>query len=122
MAFKVKLPTLFLGASYKKSFKWYVQDERGNNTPVDLSGLDGRIQLKDEPDGTILADWSTDNGLLAFSDTNRISIALPRAETDKYDFQEARWDLVVWPRGNIEEAELVMYGTVPAERVITDIA
>ena len=113
MAFKVNLPTIYAGVSYRKGFRWYTQNEDGVRSPVDLTGYKGRLQLKDAPGGNVLADWSTDNGMLVFGDTNRIEILLPRAETDKYDFEVAVWDMVYWPEASIEDVQLMMYGEVP---------
>lgn len=122
MAFKVNLPTIRAGASYKIVFRWYTESEDGVRTPVELAGFNGRLQLRDGPGGEILADWSTSNGMLVFSDVNKIKIDLPRSETDRYEFESAVWDMVIWPGSAMEDVEVLIYGEVPVERVITDIA
>jgi len=122
MPFNVKLPPIYRGAAYKKAFRWFSQDDAGVKTPIDLAGKAGRIQLRsaagDEP---VYADWSTTNGKLIFDDTNRISIAVPRSETESYDFDFAQWDLLIWPVGTIEDAEVLMRGSIAGPRTITDL-
>lgn len=120
MAFKVKLPTVFLGAVYTQDFLWSSEDDAGVRTPVDLTGLEGRIQLRKKAGSPPYADWSTVNGCLSLSG-NRISIHVPATLTDTYTFTEAEFDLLVWPASDKSQAELVVHGTVEGKRVITDV-
>lgn len=123
MAFRVRLPILFFGAAYKKVFRWYSEDAEGVRTPVSLSGMEGRIQLRTGPGETpVLADWSTANGRLIFEDTNKITIQVPLSETFQYFFDRADWDLIIWPSGTVEEGELIMYGEVSGQRAITEVS
>lgn len=122
MAFKVKLPIIHLGAAYRKTFRWYSEDALGARTPVDLTGLEGHIQLRTGPRvEPVLADWSTSNGRLILSEVNLITICLGTTETESYSFEEASWDLIVWPTLQLEERELIMYGTVSTRRTLTGI-
>lgn len=123
MAFKVKLPTLFIGGSYRKSFLWFAQGESGERTPVDMTGKAGRIQVRKRAgDATVLADWSTENGFLKLGEAdapNRIVIAVPMEETLKYSFKEGDWDLIIWPVGSTSEAEVLLYGEIEAVKTVT---
>lgn len=126
MAFKVKLPTLFIGGSYRKSFLWFSQGETGERVPVDLSGKAGRIQVRKRAgDATVLADWSTENGFLKLGGPNaphRIAITVPLEETLKYSFKEGDWDLIIWPIGIPSEAEVLLYGEIEAVKTVTRVA
>lgn len=120
MAFKLRLPQMFRGAAYKKTFVWNSQDSEGVKTPNDLTGFNGRIQLRDEAGQIVHADWSTANGKLIFLN-NRISIKISRSETEAYGFDNAKWDLLIWPGALVEEAEVIMYGEIDAPQTITDL-
>lgn len=122
MAFRVRLPTIFHGAAYKKVFRWYSRDNEGVLTPIDLTGLAGRIQLRNCPGAPeVLADWSTENDRLIFDDTNRITIFVPLPETKTYTFESAEWDLIIWPVGNTSEGEVIMYGEVSGRPTNTEV-
>ena len=122
MAFNIKLPPVYSGAAYTKIFRWYTVGTDNVRVPVDLSGMNGRIQLRDGAgDLPIYADWSTANGKLVFDDVNRITIHVPRSETLTYQFDHARWDFLLWPTTNIDLAELVMHGSIDGPETVTDL-
>lgn len=121
MAFRVPLPPIYRGAAYKKSFLWCSQGDDEVLTPIDLTGKNGIIQLRERADTPVFAEWSTANGKLIFSDVNRISILVLRPETDAYLFDHAQWNMLIWDAGNTDEAEVLMYGEVDCPESITDI-
>lgn len=127
MAFKLKLAKIFLGAAYRQSFKLFSKSISGVKTPIDLSGMNGRIQLRergseDPRSSPILADWSTTHVPPNLTlNANTITINLTRTETEAYNFDEADWDLLIWPGSTLDMAEVVAVGFVDAERTNTDI-
>ena len=122
MAFNIKLPPIYAGAAYTKVFRWFTVGTNGVRTPVDLTGMNGRIQLRETAgEVPVYADWSTANGKLVFDDVNRITIHVPRSETSTYTFERARWDFLLWPLADIDSAELVMFGGVECPVTVTDL-
>lgn len=118
MAFKVKVPMLFIGGAYSKGFQWFSEDSEGVRTAIDLTGFEGMIQVRRKAGAPVLAEWSTANGYLDLTG-NRILIFVPEDVTKMYNFSEAEWDLIVWPEGHKELAEVIMFGDIYAEKTKT---
>lgn len=123
MAFRIVLPHLWIGAAYKASYRVESRDElcrRKSGVPVDLTGLNGLLQLRESASSdTVLAEWSTDNGLLTFDDTNRFTIQLDADDTEDYNFEDAVWDLLTWQGVAFNEATVMAYGSIEASQVVT---
>lgn len=120
MAFKVTLPTLWIGSAFKHVFLWYYEDPDGGRTPIDLTGKNGRLEIRSAPGDEVYGVWSTENGLLTF-EGNKISIQVPRSKSLEYSFDTASWDLLIWPLNDTESAEVLMYGDINGRRTITEI-
>jgi len=120
MAFKVKLPVLYIGTAYYKAFVLVHDDGLGNQTPIDLSGFEGKLQVRRREGAPTDAEWSTANGFLKF-ELNRVIIDLPTTETKDYTFVEDEWDLLIWPVGEVTKAEVLMLGTLDAKKTKTKL-
>lgn len=123
MAEKINLPPIDQGAAFKHSFFWFDIPDPINNpdfkVPLPLTGYEGRLQLRSElgnPDpSTLLADWSTANGILVF-DANEVRIFVPASATLTYSFDEAYYDLILWPTANPEDVTRLVQGEVPLSK------
>lgn len=80
------------GASFAIGFS-HLDSER---TPVDLTGWTARMQVRVNVGGKVLADLSTENGMIVIKPTiGRINVTLPRAVTRAMAAGLAVYDLFI---------------------------
>ena len=119
MSFKVKLPTMELGAVYDHSFLYWLQDTDGNRTPADLTGYEAEMDIYKGT--TKIATLSTADGTIELSG-NRVRLIIGASVTKLYTaFTEGDYDLLLIPGGDRDQARRLIHGKIPAEKVFTQL-
>jgi len=118
MAFKVKLPIIQLGGVYDPSFNYWHQDASGVKTPVDLTGYEVVMGIFHA--GVEIDTISTLNGRIQVSGNN-IQFNVTADITVGWSFQEADYDMLIYPTGSPHLAKLALYGKLPAYKVKTQL-
>lgn len=118
MSFKVKLPTMELGAVYDHAFNYYLQDEYGNKTSADLTGYGAQMDIRKGT--TLIAHLSTDNNLIKIVG-NRIMFAVPADKSKEWSFTEATYDFLLLPENDPTKARLLLFGAINGYKVGTQL-
>lgn len=103
------------GATYRRTLKWIDPKKK----PVNLTGAVVVAEIRDKPDGALLAQLTVGNGGLEVLPTlGTIRMHISAAMTAGFSFQRAVWDLkVVWPNGDIDYP---VTGKVTVARSVTE--
>lgn len=78
-------------AFQKTSF--YLDAER---QPIDMTGWTGHMQIR-TPTGELVYDLSTATGTISLGADGAVKLSIPTADTAKFKFVKAEYDLVVTP-------------------------
>ena len=82
------------GETYRVSIP--VLDEDGNGDPALLTGTTAKGQIRTHAASpTVLYEWSTANGNLAY-DVNNVVLTVPAAASSLWTFRTGRWDLEIF--------------------------
>ena len=109
------------GATFQHTFKWFTESA-GVKTPVDLSGYVGRMTIRDQKGGILLASLTTGNGgiiLEAGGEKGRIDLFIADSVTDAYTWSTGVYDLELdAPSGNVRR---LVQGRVAASDSVTTV-
>lgn len=97
------------GAKFRHAF--LIQNEDG--TGISLAGKQGRMQLRDEIDGTVILDLTTANGrmvLEAGAEVGRIDITLGATLTDPLTIAQMVYDIEIFDPGDADDVERFIEG------------
>lgn len=125
MSVKCNLPDIESGVEYNHDLFWWVLSESGAKVPRDMTGYEGRLQIRDAgPGSTVLADWGTSpndlDGELVITG-NKVTMRVPATKTRLLSFEEKDYDLIVWPEGDKDSASRLVYGVVTASLTVTEL-
>lgn len=85
--------------------------------PVDLTGAAARMQIREQIDGAVLLELTTENGGLAISAPGTITRTLSATQTAALAWTEAVYDLEVqYPDGTVQR---YLQGAVTVSREVT---
>lgn len=99
-----------------------------DDSPVDLSGFDARLQIRSSVDSSsILDELTTDNGRIVISsyvedgDTfYSIDVKFPNDITTDYDFLKGVYDLEIYKSGSPDtDVDRLLQGGVTVSREVT---
>lgn len=99
-----------------------------DDSPVDLSGFDARLQIRSSVDSSsILDELTTDNGRIVISsyvedgDTfYSIDVKFPNEDTSSYDFLKGVYDLEIFKSGSPDtDVDRLLQGSVTVSREVT---
>lgn len=86
--------------------------------PIDVTGSDARMQIREAAGGRIFASADIANGRITLAAGGKITVQIPYAETAKVQVQRGVYDLfLISPSGT--HAERLIYGDVLINASIT---
>jgi hypothetical protein len=84
--------TIWQGSTFKRVF---VFKNKTTNLPIDLTGVDGRMDIKNPEDGTLLHTLNVANGGITFTDpvNGTVQLKIPDADTTLFPAGTYKYDL-----------------------------
>lgn len=79
-------------AAFQKT-SFYLDTER---QPIDMTGWTGHMQIR-TPTGELIYDLSTATGTISLGADGAVKLSIPAADTAKFHFAKANYDLLVTP-------------------------
>jgi hypothetical protein len=93
--------TINQGSTFRKGFLWKAGSPP---TPVDLTGVTARMQVRRKPDAPhVLLEFSTANGTIVLGgNTGTIELVLTSVATAQLNFESGMYDLILtMPSGDV---------------------
>lgn len=108
---------IYKGSTFMKSFQWKTGDVP---TPVDLTGCSIKMQIRENPGTTVLAEFSTANNKIEITDAvnGKFRLFISNTESTDYLFKSGKYDIeVTFPVTN--HVYRVLQGYVAIDSEIT---
>jgi len=117
----VDADTIELNAVNAASFKPYISGGYVQyNTPVNLAGMTGRMEIKDKVGGTVLLSLTTENGGIAIDNTKKtITLKISAAATALLAWRTGVYDLEMVSSDTDPVVTALMSGKVSVTQEVT---
>ena len=91
---------IYKGSTFLKSFQWKSGEVP---TAVDLTGCSIKMQIRENPGTTLIAEYSTLNGKIQITDAvnGKFKLFISNTESTEYQFKSGKYDIeVTFPVSN----------------------
>ena len=94
----------FQGETYVLDIRWLA-----GGVPINLTGYTAIYQVRDTPDGSLLAAYTETNGIALGGALGTVKVTIPRATTATFPAQKVPWELTVISSAGV--ATVLAWGT-----------
>ncbi len=109
---------IYQGSTFRRRFQWTIGED---NTPVDLTSYQGRMQIRLKKNEPIIIELTTENNGIEFIDTVNgvFQVYLTAIQTSNFDFKTAVYDIELYT--SEDEVIRVIEGAITLSFEVTKI-